>query len=426
MLTRVRGTQDVLDLTLQQYVLTCAQEHLAQFNFHEIQTPILEHTAIFTHALGESTDVVSKEMYVFESSAQDDQVTEDKSVEDKSVCLRPEATAAIIRACHENRIEHFPWKVFLYGPMFRRERPQKGRLRQFHQISLEVIGSTALEHDVLLIKMLDGLFAEKLHLKNYVLKLNFLGCSEDRKQHKEALLVFLNEHQQQLCATCVTRKDANTLRVFDCKNEACKKLFKTAPKLTDHLCAICNGEWLQIKELLHVLSVSYILDDFLVRGLDYYNKIVFEFASRELGSQSAFCGGGRYQLGSHVGASKDYEAIGAGIGMERLLMLVESVKNELAMPQLPSLQVVIPMTEQQKSLALLLALELQHAGLIVDVILEKASMTNMMKRANKMGAQHVLVIGEEEQKNGTVAIKNMITGMSSVVKHVDAAWALKK
>ncbi len=419
MLTRVRGTQDNIDLSLQDFVLVRAREHFNQFNFQEIQTPILEHTAVFTHALGETTDVVSKEMYVFESAQAEGDIQE------TSICLRPEGTAAVIRACHENRIDRFPWKVFLYGPMFRRERPQKGRFRQFHQISLEVIGSAAFEHDVMLIKMLDSLFSEKLHLKNYVLKLNFLGCLDDRKQHKTKLLAFLNEHQQSLCATCVTRKDANTLRVFDCKSQDCHKIYKTAPKLTEHLCEPCAKEWQQIKDLLHVLSVSYIVDDYLVRGLDYYCNIVFEFVSRELGSQSAFAGGGRYQLGRHVGAAKDYDAVGVAIGMERLLMLVELVRNELVIPHQSALTVIMPMSENQTTLALILATEVQREGFTVDVILEKASMTNMMKRANKIGAKYVVIIGEDEQNQGTAAVKNMVTGTNVTVKQTELVGLLK-
>lgn len=413
MLTRVRGTQDVIDLTLQHYVLASAQEHFAHYNFHEIKTPILEHTALFTHALGQTTDVVSKEMYVFEHDQTGDSRDEG---DDKSVCLRPEATAAIIRACYENRIERFPWKVFLYGPMFRRERPQKGRLREFHQISLEVIGSTAFEHDVMLIKMLDSFFTEKMKLKHYALKINFLGCSDDRKTHKTALLSFLNDKQENLCATCIARKDANTLRVFDCKNETCQKLYKTAPKLTQHLCDGCSGEWQSVQDLLHDLAVSYVIDDHLVRGLDYYNKIVFEFVSRELGSQSAFCGGGRYSLGKHVGADQDYDAVGAGIGIERLLMLVDLVRNDLTLPQQPPLTVLMPMSEAQRQLAMLLANELTRVGLTCDLVFEKASMSNMMKRANKMGATHVVIIGEQEVQDGTVTVKNMVTGANQTVK----------
>lgn len=414
MLTRVRGTQDFIDMTLQKYVLALAFEHFNQHNFNEIQTPILEHTAVFTHALGETTDVVSKEMYVFESRQSDG--TEG---EEKSICLRPEATAAIIRACHENRIDRFPWKVFLHGPIFRRERPQKGRFREFHQISLEVIGSAAFEHDIILIKMLDSLFSQKLKLKNYVLKLNFLGCLDDRKQHKAVLVDFLNSHTDKICATCVTRKDANTLRVFDCKNLHCQQLYKTAPKLTDHLCSPCSQEWLAIKDTLHVLAVSYVIDDYLVRGLDYYYNIVFEFVSNELGSQSAFAGGGRYRLGRHVGAAKDYDAVGVGIGVERLMMLVELVQNDLVIPPKPPLTVIMPMGPEQVSLALLLATEVQRAGITVDVIVERASMTNMMKRANKMGASFVVVIGEQEQQNGMVAVKDMVTGSMISIKQTD-------
>jgi histidyl-tRNA synthetase len=262
-IARVRGTEDFLDLTLHNFVLDQVEKHLQIYNYSEIQTPILEHTSLFVRSLGAETDVVSKEMYTFQTSGED------------SICLRPEATSSGVRAYVENRVEKAPWKVYTYGPMFRHERPQKGRWRQFSQINIEAYASNSIAQDAYFIKMLDALFTEILKLETYVIKLNFLGCSEDRKAHKQSLLEFLETKITEICETCTTRKDKNTLRVFDCKNETCKSLYTKAPKLLDHLCTACSSEWKELTNILQMLSVSFVIDTALVRGLDYYNKTVF-------------------------------------------------------------------------------------------------------------------------------------------------------
>ena len=411
MISSVRGTEDQLDLTLGAFILSRASSYFGQNNFSQISTPILEHSKLFVHSLGQQTDVVSKEMYVFDAADKED-----------SICLRPEGTASVIRACHENRIDRFPWKVFLYGPMFRRERPQKGRLRQFHQISLEIVGSTSIAQDAHFIKMLDTFFNQKLMIETYVLKLNFLGCFDDRAQHRTQLITFLETIKDQICQTCLQRKDSNTLRIFDCKNETCKALYVNAPKLTDHLCVPCTEEWQQLQDLLQLLSVNFIIDSSLVRGLDYYQKTVFEFTSKELGSQNAFCGGGRYSLGKEVGARNNYECIGAALGMERLIMLLELNKAQLPLPQKPPLLLI---THEQDPLALLLTETLQRQGLCTEIMYEKASVSNMMKKANRLGAKYVLTLGEDEQQNGTVTIKNMQSGETVSVKQTEAVQYFK-
>lgn len=414
MIARVTGTEDLLDLKLLNFFTTTAKTHFENFNFIQIQTPILEYTQLFVHSLGAETDVVSKEMYVF---AQD---------QEKSVCLRPEFTASTIRACFENRIERFPWKVFSYGPVFRRERPQKGRLRQFHQFNVEIIGAESLMHDAHLIKTLDTLFSKLLKINPYTIKLNFLGCLDDRSGHKTSLLEFLDQNIEIICETCKKRKNSNTLRVLDCKAESCQKLYATAPFITQHLCQSCNSEWEELQINLRLLGVNFIIDKMLVRGLDYYQKTVFEFSSNQLGSQTAFCGGGRYLLGKEVGAANNYSSIGVGIGIERVLMLLEKIKDSfLLFSAEPRLHVIIPITKEQDSLGLLLAHELRRENLACDIIFDKASATNMMKKANKMLAKWVLLIGETEVQNNTVMLKNMLTGDSTPVKQSDIIEKLK-
>ena len=412
--SRVRGTQDVLDLRLQNFVLDQVQKHFACHNFVQIEIPILEQTNLFIRSLGQETDVVTKEMYTFQTST------------DESICLRPEATAGTMRAFLENSIEQRPWKVWSHGPMFRHERPQKGRWRQFSQINIEAIGSDAIAQDVAVIKMLDELFFNKFKLENYVLKLNFLGCSDDRQKHKKALVEYVDSVQDKICKTCLARKEKNLLRIFDCKEESCQKIYSDAPKLTGYLCSECNQEWEREQELLQMLSVNFIHEPRLVRGLDYYNKTVFEFTSRELGAQDAFCGGGRYELGEQLGAKEGFPSIGAAIGLGRLLMLIDLVKDKLILPQEPALHVIIPMATEQQPLALLLSETMQKNNLCVDVLLEQASMKSMMRKANKLGASYVLILGEDEQKDGTVSVKQMTTGKSEVIKQVDVVRYLKK
>ena len=409
MISRVRGTQDLLDLNLNNFIIEQIKKHVQNYNFTYIQTPILEYTKLFIHSLGEQTDVVSKEMYVFPN---------DGSKED-SICLRPEATASVMRAYFENRVEEKPWKVFSFGSMFRRERPQKGRWREFTQLNFEVINSNSVAQDAQFIKMLNSFFSNKLKIENYVLKLNFLGCLEDRTKHKEKLNEYLESFSTKICETCLKRKDSNILRVFDCKNPKCQEIYKNAPKLTDFLCTECNTEWNKLQETLHILSINFILDPKLVRGLDYYNKTVFEFASPDLGAQDAFCGGGRYSLGKEVGAKDDFPSVGAAIGLGRLLLLAQNNIDKLNISQAPALSLILPMSEKQHSLALLMANELQTNNICTDILLEGASIKSMMRKANKMGAKQVLILGDEEQNNNTVTVKNMQTGESKVIKQPD-------
>jgi len=431
MFNKVKGTQDILDYSLVAFVLDQFKQHANTYNFSQIEVPILESTTLFHRSLGLQTDVVSKEMFIIQPVAQadpSDSIRADSSDKER-ICLRPEGTAGIVRAFVENGIQQLPWKVFIAGPMFRYERPQKGRQRQFTQISMEVIGSAAIETDAQLITMLDRFFAERLKPFNcYVLELNFLGCAEDRHNYKQLLLDYLNAQGivPQLCPTCQVRLESNYMRIFDCKNAACQELYKDVPKITQALCEPCAGEWQILQESLDILSVNYRLNPYLVRGLDYYNKTVFEFTSDVLGAQSTFCGGGRYdQLVGHISGKKDAPSVGAGIGLERLLLALEPIKDQLMMPQSLPLQVIVPLSRQQHGLALLLADELRAHNLCVEVLIEGDSMKSMMRKADKLGAAHVLIIGPDEQAAKEVTLKNMITGQEQRVAQVDVILMLK-
>jgi len=415
MISRIKGTQDFIDLTLFNFIIDQARKHLELYSFSQIETPLLEPTELFKRSLGLQTDVVGKEMYTVNTGPHGD-----------DICLRPEATAAIVRAFIENHIQQTPWKVFLAGAMFRHERPQKGRYRQFHQISIEVIGAAAVMQDVQFIVMLDHFFGQKLLIPNYVLQLNFLGCPEDRARHKIALKEFLlSDEAHIICNLCKDRSEKNIMRIFDCKNEVCQKLYTTAPRITDYLCGQCSGEWSIICEQLNILGVKYSHQPTLVRGLDYYNKIVFEFVSNNLGAQNTFCAGGRYdQLITQIGGKTDQPSLGAAMGIERLMLLLEDHKDLLVLPKKPVLHLIMPMGHDEQLPALTLANSLRSQGLAVDVMLEGDSIKSMMKKADKINAHYALIIGSDEQQAHEVTIKNMVTGESYRVKQADALSAL--
>lgn len=418
MIPRVKGTQDFIDTTLFNFIIDSIKKHLSFYHFTEIQTPILESVDLFVRSLGTHTDVVSKEMFLIESRQESSE---------GRICLRPEGTAPTVRAFNEH-IQTTPWKVFAYGPMFRYERPQKGRFRQFHQVTMEVIGSASIAEDVQFITMLDRFFHERLQFNNYALVLNFLGCSADREKYLVTLKKFLNKPGiiENICTQCTERKDHNTMRIFDCKNAQCQEIYKTAPHIADHLCDECAQEWQSLQNQLSLLSVSFAYKPTLVRGLDYYNKTVFEFVSKDLGAQDTFCGGGRYnQLAKELGNKQDYPAVGAAFGIERLMLLLEPLREKLNIPHAPALHVIIPMTAAQHTIALLLADELRAHSIATDIIFE-GSMKSMMRKASSLGASHVLIIGETEQQNRTVMLKNMVNGTEQEIAQVDAVKMLKR
>lgn len=410
MIQRIKGTQDWLDLTLFNLFIERVTKHLAGYNFTQIKTPIVEPVELFKRSLGQATDVVSKEMFIVKGTNEED-----------SICLRPEATASTVRAFIENGIVEVPWKVFSWGSMFRYERPQKGRYREFNQVTIENIGASSISHDVEFIKMLDRLFGEQLKLDNYALMLNFLGSYEDRAEYKNILKKFLDGSAATgICSTCAVRKELNILRVFDCKNPDCQLIYRSAPKMIDHLSKESALEWQQLQDQLSLLSVSFVVNPMLVRGLDYYNKTVFEFVSNDLGAQNTFCGGGRYDsLVKDLGGKQSQPSLGGAIGIERLLLLLDPIKDKLLLPEKPALTVIVPVAQEQVPLALLLADELHAQSKCTEILLDGGSIKSMMRKANKMGATYAVIIGETEQQSHEVTVKQMITGSEQRIKQID-------
>ena len=415
MVQRIKGTQDQLDFTLLKFVYDSTEAHLSQFNFDQIELPILESTELFQRTVGTETDIVQKEMFTIAP----------RVGSNESICLRPEATASVNRAFLEHGIQELPWKVFCFGPMFRYERPQKGRFREFRQCSIEVIGAESIDQDVLLISNLCQLFREKWQIHNYGLLLNFLGCAQDRVNFKNELVDFLNQNLSIICTTCQTRISTNPLRVLDCKNETCQELYAQAPKIASSYCPECTAEWQQVQKHLNLLGIAFAVQTNLVRGLDYYNKTVFEFVSTDLGAQSTFCGGGRYELASQLGSKNAVPSVGAAFGVERILLILESRKDQLAIPQKPPLHVIVPLSSEQNILALLVAQSLFKQQLCTEVLLENNSVKSKMRKANKLGATYCILIGEEEQANQTVTVKQMITSQETIVRQTELVKFLK-
>jgi histidyl-tRNA synthetase len=406
-ISRVKGTQDFIDLTLYSFIINEFEKQAQLYHFNRIETPILERVDLFKRSLGLHTDIVSKEMFVIDTADKDEQI-----------CLRPEATASTMRAFIEHK-PLTPWKVYSFGPMFRYERPQKGRFRQFHQINMELIGSPSIAQDAQLITMLDRFFHEKLMLNNYALQINFLGSYEDRAAYYDVLRTYL-EKVDHVCTTCLQRKERNLMRIFDCKSEQCQEIFDKAPKIVDHLNPASKKEWEKLQEDLSLLSVSFSYNPKLVRGLDYYNKTVFEFVSNDLGAQNAFCGGGRYdRLSIELGDSQEHPALGAAIGIERLMIILEPMRDKLPLPQPAPLYVIMPLSEEQNPLALLLADTLHAANRTTDTLLEGDSLKSMMRKTNKMGAAYALILVDEEQQNRSVLVKNMMNGQQEQVAQID-------
>ncbi len=415
MIHTVKGMQDFLALSSLSYLIKAVKAQSERYNFSEIMTPLVEHIELFKRSLGLHTDVVSKEMFVIAPREGE-----------ADLCLRPEMTASTVRAFIENGVQKTPWRAFSWGPVFRYERPQKGRYRQFHQCNFEIIGAPSAYYDVELLVMLDSLFKEQLNLTEYALHINFLGTPADRAAYRIALAAFLEDVSSQICQTCQVRKETNIMRVFDCKVPEDSALYRKAPLITDFLSPESAAEWNMIQEQLLIQGVSYSIRSTLVRGLDYYNKLVFEFVSESLGAQNAFCGGGRYDhLVALLGGSQDQPCIGAAIGIERLLLVLEDQKKDQLYAPKAAITMIMPLAPAQQPLALLVARMLRDAGLCVETLLDGGSLKSMLRSANNQGVTYAVIIGETEQATHSVQLKNMMTGTSELVKQIDLVNKLK-
>jgi len=390
MINPLRGMKD---LTFEEserfiYIVESATTIAKRYGYGYIETPILEETALFKRSVGDSSDIVSKEMYQFEDKGGND------------VCMRPEGTAGVVRAFVHAKLDRQPMKqkFYYYGPMFRYERPQKGRLREFHQFGCESFGEASVYEDFTIITMISQIFNE-LGI-GFDLQINSLGCTTCMPPYKQNLVSFLTEIKEELCEDCNRRIGTNPIRVLDCKNKTCQSLLINSPKLIDNLCDECDTDFKQLTKLLDTADITYEVDTNLVRGLDYYNKTAFEFVSNDIGSQSAIAGGGRYDKLVEFLDGKPTPAVGFAIGIERIMELVQ-------MPELTREGIYLgAMTEDavEKLFAIATA---KRKETKVTVEYNAKGFKSHMKGADKVNARYVVLIGEDELANGTVWVKDL-------------------
>jgi histidyl-tRNA synthetase len=390
----IRGFNDILpdEIGKWQFVEDTAREVFEGFGFSEIRIPIIERTELFSRGIGEVTDIVEKEMYTFT----------DKS--GNSLTLRPEATASIARAYIEHQLCTFDpvAKLYCIGPMFRYEKPQKGRYRQFYQIDAEVFGVENPMVDAEIILMLIH-FLKKVGLEKLELQINSLGCRACRPRYREELKNFLTKRSFQLCEDCQRRLHTNPLRIFDCKVETCQEAIADAPQVVDYICDECHKHFNKVKEYLGMAGLTFILNPRMVRGLDYYTRTAFEVVSYQLGAQNAVTGGGRYDnLFQEIGGL-DVPGIGFAIGMERLISLLPKEKEFFRYPHL----FVAALSEEAYREAYQLVNQLHLQGIRTELDYEGKSLKSQMRRANKLKARYVLILGEEELKRGRAVLRNM-------------------
>ena len=400
---RPKGTQDWYGENVHKRTIIegIARKICKAYNIKEIITPAFEHTILFQRGVGETTDVVQKEMYTFDDKG------------NRSITLKPEGTAGAVRAYLENGLyaETQPTKLFYFTQAFRYENPQSGRLRQHHQFGIEFFGSSSPLAEVELIALLTE-FMKELGLKGAKLHINSIGCNHCRKIYNDALLTFLKKHENQLCTTCRDRMQKNPLRVIDCKVPACKEIVKNAPRTIEFLDEECKNHFEELKDLLTQLEIPYEVDTGIVRGLDYYTKTVFEFVNDE---GFTLCGGGRYDNLIHeIDEKQDIPAVGFGFGIERIINELAAEGVELEKEPEVALYVGI-LGQDAKASAFRLVKKLRTSGVIVETDYMNRSVKAQMKYANKIGAKNTVIIGADELANNKAKVKNMETGEQTEV-----------
>lgn len=390
----VNGFKDILpgEVTLWQHIEKVARDIFHRFNFNEIRLPILEETQLFARSIGQATDIVEKEMYTFA---------------DKGITMRPEATASLLRAFieHGMHVQQPVHKLYTIGPMFRHERPQKGRLRQFHQLNAEIIGAVEPAVDAELMAMGQLLLTE-LGLEAS-LEVNSLGCPQCRPAFREKLVAYLEEYMDSLCPDCRRRTSTNPLRVLDCKNPNCKQLVNDAPSILESLCADCQDHFEKVTYYLDLLGVKYAINHLMVRGLDYYTRTTFEFIAHNLGAQSAVGAGGRYDgLIEELGGPK-LSGIGFAMGIERLVLLLEQQENGGQVEPEQADIFVAALGEQASLYAFPLVHHLRKQGIKAAMDHSGRSLKAQMKQAGRLGSRYTFIIGDDELERKTAILRNM-------------------
>jgi histidyl-tRNA synthetase len=411
----IKGTRDILppESALWDRVESTARNILELYGFSEVRTPIFESTELFARGVGEDTDIVSKEMYTFDDR------------DEKSLTLRPEGTAPVVRAYIEHQLHQDSQIVKLYylGPMFRRERPQKGRYRQFHQIGAEVLGSDhpAIEAEVL---ELLQLFFNRIGVREYALLVNSIGCANCRPRFLEKLKEELAVKQAQLCPDCQRRSQTNPLRVLDCKVESCQPIIESLPKISEFLDEPCRTHFDKFLRYLGARGVAFQVVPRLVRGLDYYMRTTFEIVSEALGAQNTLVGGGRYDGLAEALGGGPTQGFGFALGLERVLLLLQQAENSIALP-LPQL-FLAPLGEAAFEKATLLAKDLRQDGLRCVLDFETRSLKSAMRLANKLQSRFVLILGDDELQTGRYRLKRMSDGVQREIEESEILKVMKE
>lgn len=397
-----KGTKDVLpsDSYKWQYVESMARKAAHLYGFREIRTPAFEHTELFTRSIGDDTDVVKKEMYTFLDKG------------NRSITLKPEGTAPVARSFVENALDalSLPLKMYYITPVFRYENPQAGRLREHHQFGVELYGgdNAALDYEVI---SLAHTFLSSVGVTGLVLNLNSIGCEKCRGKYNEVLKAYLAGKLDEMCPTCRERFEHNPLRILDCKVEGCKKIVEGAPRILDYICDDCKAHMTELESLLKRGGIEYVINPNIVRGLDYYTKTVFEFVTTALGSQGTVCGGGRYNhLVESVGG-KPTPCVGFGLGLERLLMLLDSIGVNIENDDRPDIFVISQnqvLTDKCRDVVMML----RKNGIAADTDNTGRSLKAQFRYADKLAAKYVVVIGDTEASTGVVTVKKLADGTS--------------
>ena len=400
-----RGTQDVLpsESYRWQYIEKVALETAGQFGFRETRFPTFEHSALFTHSVGDTTDVVQKEMYTFEDKG------------GREITLRPEGTACVVRSMIEHGVlnDALPLRASYVTSCFRYEKPQAGRLREFHQFGVEMFGSAEPIADVQVIAVADRIF-KNLGIQNITLEINSIGCPECRKKYYEALIQYFEQYKDKLCDTCLGRLEKNPMRILDCKSPVCSEIAKDAPKVLDYLCEDCADHFNKVKEMLTSIGIQYTVNPTIVRGLDYYRRTVFEFVSQNIGAQGTVCGGGRYDGLVEILGGRPTPALGFAMGLERLLLLMDTLGCEFPEPKKCDIYIA-PLGDKAVLEANKIVMELIDEGFAAQTDMVGRSLKAQMKYADKIGAKFTVVLGENELETKQVVLKNMMTGEQKAV-----------
>lgn len=396
----VKGTKDVLpsEVYKNQYIESTALDVAERFGFREIRTPVFEHTELFQRGVGDTTDVVQKEMYTFDDKG------------GRSITLRPEGTAGAARSFLENGLcnETLPQKVCYLTSCYRYEKPQSGRLREFHQFGVECFGAESPLADAEIISLANTFFKE-LGVKELSLEINSIGCPECRAEYHKALRQYFESRKDELCDTCKDRLDRNPMRILDCKSPVCSEIAKDAPVVLDYLCDDCKEHFEKVKSYLNALNIEFTVNPKIVRGLDYYTKTVFEFVSNAIGAQGTVCGGGRYDgLIEELGGQKT-PSLGFGLGIERLMLLMEAQGCEFPKQSVPDL-FIVSMGEKATLKAVEIANDMREEGFTCLYDVNGRGLRAQMKYANKLGAKYTVVLGEDEVQSSIAKLKNMESG----------------